>query len=319
MHVAGLRVAILTVVCLVALWICASPANAQTCSFSATNLAFGSVQASNGQAVDAVATLTATCRRSGGQSSTVYICPNFGDGSGGSSGSDRTTVRTGGGTLKYQLYSNAARTVVWGSPGWQGNPPVFSYALPQANTNYGQNFTIYGRVMPSQQGAIAGSYSSSMSLTHVYMEIGQTPSVCDGNQGTVLSSPSFTISATVLAGCTVSITDVDFGSKGDLTAVTDAEGAVRVVCSSGTAWSAALALGTGETATARTMSNGATNITYGLYKDIARTQPWSTGTQSIGGTGNGLQQSITAYGRVPIQSTPVANTYTDTVIVNLTY
>jgi spore coat protein U-like protein len=37
------------------------------------------------------------------------------------------------------------------------------------------------------------------------------------------------------------------------------------------------------------------------------------------GTGTGASQTITVYGKVPTQTTPVAGTYADSVIVTLTY
>ncbi len=43
------------------------------------------------------------------------------------------------------------------------------------------------------------------------------------------------------------------------------------------------------------------------------------GTDTVAGTGTGSNQSLTVYGRVPVQSTPVGATYTDTVIVTVTY
>jgi len=63
------------------------------------------------------------------------------------------------------------------------------------------------------------------------------------------------------------------------------------------------------------MSRGAETITYGLYKDADRSQPWGdTGTpgSTIAGTGNGAAQTLTVYGRVPPQKTPSPGTYTDT-------
>lgn len=63
-------------------------------------------------------------------------------------------------------------------------------------------------------------------------------------------------------------------------------------------------------------------MTYGLYKDAARSQPWGDATtpgSTVAGAGNGLVQQLTVYGRVPPQTTPSPGTYTDTVVVTLTY
>ncbi|WP_352442717.1 MULTISPECIES: spore coat protein U domain-containing protein [unclassified Mesorhizobium] len=50
-----------------------------------------------------------------------------------------------------------------------------------------------------------------------------------------------------------------------------------------------------------------------LYKDSDRTQPWgdsSTPGSTVAGTGNGVMQNFTVFGRVPPQTTPSAGVYT---------
>ncbi|WP_280527698.1 spore coat protein U domain-containing protein [Ciceribacter thiooxidans] len=37
------------------------------------------------------------------------------------------------------------------------------------------------------------------------------------------------------------------------------------------------------------------------------------------GTGTGLTENVSVYGRVPAQSTPAPGTYTDTIVVTVTY
>jgi spore coat protein U-like protein len=58
-----------------------------------------------------------------------------------------------------------------------------------------------------------------------------------------------------------------------------------------------------------------------LYSNAGRTTVWgnTVGTDTVAGTGTGATQSLTVYGRVPVQSTPGAGTYTDTVITTVTY
>jgi spore coat protein U-like protein len=69
------------------------------------------------------------------------------------------------------------------------------------------------------------------------------------------------------------------------------------------------------------MANGAVQITYGLYRDAARTLPWgsTTGTNTAAGTGSGSGQALTVYGRMPVQTTPAPGTFTDTIIATVTY
>ncbi len=55
-------------------------------------------------------------------------------------------------------------------------------------------------------------------------------------------------------------------------------------------------------------------------RDAGRTAPWFTDAGNVAtGSGTGNGQSLTVYGRVPVQTTPVAGTYTDTVVVTITY
>ena len=51
------------------------------------------------------------------------------------------------------------------------------------------------------------------------------------------------------------------------------------------------------------------------------TQPgaFPFGTNTLAGTGTGLAQSATVYGRIPPQATPSPGTYNDTIVVTLTY
>ena len=69
------------------------------------------------------------------------------------------------------------------------------------------------------------------------------------------------------------------------------------------------------------MTQASEQITYGLYQDSGRTQPWgdSVGTNTAAGTGSGLTQTFTVYGRVPAQNTPSPGTYADTVVVTVSY
>jgi spore coat protein U-like protein len=71
----------------------------------------------------------------------------------------------------------------------------------------------------------------------------------------------------------------------------------------------------------RKLSQAAQTISYGLYLDAGRTAPWgdSVGVNTATGTGSGLAQTLTVYGRVPAQSTPAPGTYADTVVMTISY
>jgi spore coat protein U-like protein len=95
-----------------------------------------------------------------------------------------------------------------------------------------------------------------------------------------------------------------------------------VQCTNSTPYTVALDGGTSGATdpTQRKMSKGAEKITYGLYQDSARSQGWGNTTgQTVGGTGTGSSQALTVYGRVASQTTPSAGSYSDSVVVTVTY
>lgn len=68
------------------------------------------------------------------------------------------------------------------------------------------------------------------------------------------------------------------------------------------------------------MINGANLVPYQLYTNPARTTVWGNtiGTNTVTGTGNGLIQPLTVYGRVPSASAP-AGPYLDVITATITY
>ena len=74
--------------------------------------------------------------------------------------------------------------------------------------------------------------------------------------------------------------------------------------------------------TQRKMANAGNTefVTYGLYKDTGRSQAWGdSGALLFSGTGTGANQNLNAFGRVAPQTTPSANSYTDIVVITVTY
>ncbi len=69
------------------------------------------------------------------------------------------------------------------------------------------------------------------------------------------------------------------------------------------------------------MTLGEEEVTYQLYRDRNRIEPWgsNTNTDTVAGTGSGSSQAFTVYGRVPRQTTPPPGTYTDTIVVTVTF
>src|SRR6202035_2666417 len=131
----------------------------------------------------------------------------------------------------------------------------------------------------------------------------------------------FTVTANNATNCAVSVSNLNFGSAGVLRAVLDATSSVTVTCTNAAPYTVALGGGlSGATNPAqRKMSQASATITYGLYQDSGRAVPWgdSVGVNTMAGTGSGLAQTFTVYGRVPVQNTPAPGTYSDTVVMTI--
>lgn len=303
-----------------------TPAAAQTCTFTNTGLDWGNINLASGSTFNLTGTFRATCTGIPGR--TVRVCPNFNAGSGGvnGSGSERYMLN-GTDQLRYNIYRNAKRTNVWGSRTW-GKAPT----PPTVNVNLGgggtgtASATMYGRIFSGQTGLPAGTYTSVFSGTHTQIAYAySTVGNCNAIGLTNVTNVPFTVQASYDGACTVTATNMDFGARGVLDNAVDATNTISVTCTSGADYTIGLSGGdAGATdPTQRQMSDPADTefVAYGIYRDSARSQPWGStiGSDTVAGTGTGSAQSYTAYGRVPAQATPSAQTYSDTVVVTVTY
>lgn len=306
-------------------------AQAATCTVSATPIVFSSIDILSGAAVNAEGRLTVTCTTSVldiGSLGYIPVCPSINAGSAGASGGIRK-LSNGSGLLSYQLYQDAARTLPWGSSSDSslGDVPRIDVpvTIPVIGTGGGSlTVPVYAVLMGSQTTASLGTYTSSLGITARY---GVLTVAVVGGCGTILgllsqtATNSFSVSATIDKNCLITTQDVNFGTRGVLSGNVDATGQVRVTCTNTTAYSVALGVGS-YTATTRRMTNGSNYVVYGLYQNAARTQPWGSdpaGSDTVSGTGTGLTQSLSVYARVAPQTTPPAGTYTDSVVVTVTY
>jgi len=139
------------------------------------------------------------------------------------------------------------------------------------------------------------------------------------------ATAQFNVTATVLANCAVSATDLVFGNySANSGAALPATSTLSVTCTTGTTYTVALDGGTtAANVSARTMTDGASHhLPYGLYTTNAYTSIWGDGTASTvtqAGTGNGSAQSFTVYGRIPASQFVTAGNYTDRITVTVTY
>jgi spore coat protein U-like protein len=296
-----------------------SKAHAATCSFTVTTVAFGSVDVTANAAVDTTATASITC--SGLALTSVQVCVNFGAGSGGATNAANRFMLSGANQLRYSLYSDAARTAVWGSDLWAGaGAASVSINVPLLLGTNTVTSTVYGRVFSGQQTVPAGSYLSSFSSTDAEIKYGAIGLGCNTLPST--ATTTFNVTATVPTTCTVAANNLDFGTVGVLSTNTDASTTLSPVCTNGTPYNVGLDKGAnGGSVTARQMKAGSALINYSLFSNSGRTTNWgnTVGTDTVAGTGTGSAQSLTVYGRIPPQATPSPATYNDTIVVTLTY
>jgi spore coat protein U-like protein len=144
---------------------------------------------------------------------------------------------------------------------------------------------------------------------------------------------NLTVTLTVTAACTINATTLAFGSTDGISLTTIAVTAsttVSVTCTSGSPFTIGMGQGSNYGSGNRNMASGGNLIPYGLYTDPAWTDAWTTTTENNGcsgpanscyvGTGTGSAQSVTIYGKVPTMATaPAAGSYTDTVLMTITY
>lgn len=138
------------------------------------------------------------------------------------------------------------------------------------------------------------------------------------------ATTTFQVDATVIGSCNVSATNLAFGNYDTLSATpTDATSTVTVQCSLSTAFDIGLDAGTGTGATVATrkLTKGADTLNYSLYQESARTTVWgnTVSTDTVAGTGTGLDIVHTVYGRIAAGQVVNTGAYSDTVTVTVTF
>jgi spore coat protein U-like protein len=149
---------------------------------------------------------------------------------------------------------------------------------------------------------------------------------CIGPAGATTTQSNFAVQLTITTQCVINSTaTLNFGSSGVITANIDQSTTVAVQCTNTTPFDIGLDAGVnGGTTTTRKLKNtlSAATVNYTLWQDSGRsTTNWgdTVGTDTMTLTGDGASHTYTVYGRIPAQTTPVAGSYADTVIVTVTY
>lgn len=313
------------------LWYRPAHAARVTCTASMTNVRFGTVDPLSSQ-TDINATLNYTCTNNTRRTRYVTACFSIDAGAQGGGKLDPRQMQDGAGnTLEFQLYQDPARTIIWGSQfsGVAPTPLKLELTVPGRGRggagSISGNSPLYGRVLGGQATAFPGSYGDVFGGAQTTMTLNvrnnAPPAPCANASA---GGFTFAAQATVVPQCLVGASPLDFGNGvGLLTSAVNAAATLGVQCSNGTPYNVGLDGGqnSGGNVNARKMVLGAYGIAYQLYQNPARSTVWGStiGTNTVAGTGNGSTQSLTVYGRVPVQATPTAGTYRDSIVVSVLY
>lgn len=135
------------------------------------------------------------------------------------------------------------------------------------------------------------------------------------------------VQASVVDSCSVTGATLNFGNYDPRSgAAQDAQTNITVRCTNSTPYAVQMdaGLGQGALATDRIMTSGPSGaLHYTLYTDASRTAPWGDGVDNgdaVDGTGSGIDQSITVYGRILAgQQQALVGNYSDTVTITVAY
>jgi len=161
----------------------------------------------------------------------------------------------------------------------------------------------------------------SIALTAVLLvvEFATFDKTLDLHSGKAASTTGvLTATAQINASCTVSGNTMAFGTYSGT--VIDQTGIITANCTPGTSYTIAMT-------TAQTGGNYVMNtspvvdpLNYKLYKEVGRTTEIISGTQiETNGHGNGHNQNITVYGRLPAAQVASIGAYSGTTTFTLTY
>lgn len=135
----------------------------------------------------------------------------------------------------------------------------------------------------------------------------------------------FNVTANVQNACTISAADLIFGTYSTISGANlDGSSTVQVKCTLSASYTVSLNAGTtaGGTIPARLMTSGSTTLAYNLYTTNARTTVWGDGTggsSSVPGTGTGLTQNLTVYGRIAGAQNLAAGSFSDVVTATISF
>lgn len=136
------------------------------------------------------------------------------------------------------------------------------------------------------------------------------------------ANASFSVTATVVDACSVSASDLTFGTY-DPGAVADktASSTISVRCSLGTPYSISLNNGSNPSGATRRMASGGNHLNYEMYRDAGASLVFGTVANLLGvaGVGTGVTAPTVLYGVIPKSQNVATGSYADQVTVTVDY
>ncbi|SDP83494.1 Spore coat protein U (SCPU) domain-containing protein [Rhodoferax sp. OV413] len=136
------------------------------------------------------------------------------------------------------------------------------------------------------------------------------------------ATANFNVTATVLTSCTVSATDLVFGTyDGGSASDTTTTSTISVNCSLLTPYTISLNSGTYASGAVRRMGSGTSRLTYEIYRDAGMTGIFGTVAAVLGvsGIGAGVAVPATIYGKIPKNQNVTPGSYADQITVTVDY
>lgn len=132
------------------------------------------------------------------------------------------------------------------------------------------------------------------------------------------------VSATVVANCIVTTTDINFGNYdpvgANATAPLDAEGSVTIACTRGTLARVSMGFGTNASGNTRRMTNGQAFLNYEVYINPQRNTPWNSNYSFTGGAApSSAPRTMQVYARVPQGQDVPPGSFSDTLLVAILF
>jgi len=303
----------------------ARPATAQVfCNLGSATVDFGSVSPFFAAPVQLGGSAPVTCTNPSPAPQVARVCLEVGTGNGGTLGANRA-VRSGSSRVPIEIRSPP------GSPSQVGQGTTWPRSGPLllpvpaggfASASFALAVTLLPPGAPPPPGAYDSIFNgSAFRLVGTAANLATCPQIAAATQ--FASNGTLSVRASFARSCAVSATAMNFGARANLSVPADAVSTVSLRCNGSGGVRVSLDNGAngGTGPTARRMAFGGSAITYGIFRDSARAQPWGStvGVDVANVTGTNGTVTVTAYGRVPAQPTPPPGTYVDTVLVTATW